>query len=84
MRYAEIAKEYYEATTAICFAIPSVVDRHYFHTNPDPAFHFHADPDPISDPDKILHRLEKEFFFTFFHSSSSVNCFFFLVSVLVP
>ncbi len=51
-----------------------MLDRHRFDADPDPTFYFDADPDfPYAG---------KFHFFPFFHSSASLHCFVFLVSVI--
>jgi hypothetical protein len=61
-------------------------------TDPDPNFHFDADPDqdpdrhsndadPHVDTTQVLHMLEYQFFFTFSHSISSLQCITFLINV---
>ncbi len=58
-----------------------VVDRHHFDPDPDPTLHFDADPDLDPTPSFTYVR-KSEIFWTFIHSSASLQCFIFLTIVI--
>ncbi len=53
--------------------------------DPDPTYHFNADPDPDQDPEQdpsLSFTHVGKSVQTFIHSSASLYCFIFLVSVI--
>ncbi len=58
------------------------MDQHHVDADPDPTFHFDANPDSYPVPADSLTLAEKSYFFLLIHSSASLHCFIFLVSVI--
>jgi hypothetical protein len=69
------------------FTIPSdAVDWHRFYSDPKPdpnrTCHFDADPSPDLNLTPSCFILENLFLLTYIHSSASLHCFIFLVSII--